>query len=113
MGEEKKRVNMNIDQNKEVFYSNNLAVFNNPTEFILDFTQITPRIDMVQDKQMITYVVKHNAIVLEPAQAKIFFNLLKENLEKYEKKFGKIKLPKGGEKVKKEGLAKRFSEYIG
>ena len=73
MVEEKKRVNMNIDQNKEVFYSNNLAVFNNPTEFILDFTQVTPRIDLVQNKQMITYVVKHNAIVLEPAQAKIFF----------------------------------------
>lgn len=113
MVEEKKRVNMNIDQSKEVFYANNLAVFNNPTEFVLDFTQVTPRIDVVQNKQVITYVVKHNAVVLEPAQAKIFFNLLKENISKYEKKFGKINLPKG-QRIEKEGnLAKKFSDYIG
>jgi hypothetical protein len=109
---EKRKVNLNIDQGKEVFYANNLAIFNNPTEFILDFTQITPRVDMIQDKQVITYVAKHNAIVLEPKQAKIFFTLLKENLEKYEKKFGKIKLEKG-KKIKKESLSKKFSEYIG
>jgi len=112
MSEEKRKANLNIDQSKEAFYANNLAIFNNPTEFILDFTQITPRVDLVQDKQVITYVVRHNAIVLEPEQAKIFLNLLKENIEKYEKKFGKINLPKE-QKIKKKSLIKKFSDYIG
>ncbi len=112
MGEEKKKVNFDIDQNKEGFYANNIAIFNNPTEFVLDFTQVTPRINMVEEKQIVTYVVKHNAVVLEPKQAKNFFNLLKENIERYEKKFGKIQLPKG-KKQKKEGLPKNFSDYIG
>jgi len=112
MVERKKKVDFNVDEGKEVFYANNLAIFNNPAEFILDFTQITPRVDMIQDKQIITYVAKHNAIVLNPKQAKIFFSLLKENIEKYEKKFGKIKLERD-KKIKKEGLVKKFSEYIG
>ncbi len=112
MVEGKKKVNLNIDHDKEVFYANNLAIFNNPTEFILDFTQITPRVDVVQEKQVLTYVAKHNAIILNPKQAKIFFDLLKENLEKYEKKFGEIKLEKG-KKIKKESLTKNFSDYIG
>ena len=112
MVEEKRKVNLNIDQGKDIFYANNLAIFNNPTEFILDFTQITPRVDLIQEKQVITYVAKHNPIVLDPKQAKIFFSLLKENLDKYEKKFGKIKLSKG-KMVKKESLSKKFSEYIG
>jgi hypothetical protein len=109
--DEKKKINLDIDKKKEVFYANNIAIFNNPTEFVIDFTQVTPRIDIVEDKQVITYVVKHNAIVLEPRQAKIFLNLLKENVEKYEKKFGKIKLPKG-KKEEKKSLAKKFSDYI-
>lgn len=112
MSEEKKKVNLEIDQKKDVFYANNIAIFNNPTEFVIDFTQVTPRINLVEDKQIITYVIKHNAIVLEPRQAKIFLNLLKENLDKYEKKFGKIKLPKS-KKQKKDSLVKKFSDYIG
>ena len=112
MGEEKKKINLDIDQNKESFYANNIAIFNNPTEFVLDFTQITPRINIVEDRQVVTYIIKHNAVVLEPKQAKNFFNLLKENIEGYEKKFGKIQLPKG-KKQKKECLPKNFSEYIG
>jgi len=110
--DEKKKINLDIDQKREVFYANNIAIFNNPTEFIIDFAQVTPRIDIVEDKQVITYVVKHNAVILEPKQAKIFLDLLKENVEKYEKKFGKIKLPKE-KKAERKILSKKFSDYIG
>jgi hypothetical protein len=112
MVEDKKKINLDIDQKKDAFYANNIALFNNPTEFVLDFTQVTPRINMVQSKQIITYVVKHNPIVLEPRQAKILLDLLGENIARYEKKFGKIKLPKG-KKQEKESLTKKFSDYIG
>ncbi len=111
MAETKKKVNINIDQNKDSFYANNLAVFNNPTEFVLDFAQVIPKVDMIQNEQMISYNIKHNSIILEPKQAKIFLNLLKENIDKYEHKFGKIKLLKG-EKEKKKGMSKGFSDYI-
>ncbi|MGC9311034.1 MAG: DUF3467 domain-containing protein [Candidatus Aenigmatarchaeota archaeon] len=112
MEAKKKKVNVNIDPGKESFYSNNAAVFNNANEFIFDFTQITPRMDMIQEKQVITYMVKHVPVVLEPKQAKIFLNLLKENLEKYEKKFGKIDVAKA-KSEKKAPLSKKFSDYIG
>ena len=112
MAEEKKKVSLDIDQKREGFYANNVAIFNNPTEFVLDFTQVTPRINLVEDKQIITYVVKHNPIILEPKQAKNFLNLLKENISRYESKFGKIKLPEG-KRQKEERIAKKFSDYIG
>jgi len=111
MEEEKKKVNINIDPGKESFYANNLAIFNNPNEFVMDFTQVTPRMDMIEGKQVLTYVVKHNSIVLEPKQAKMVLNLLKENVEKFEKKFGKIEVPRVEAEAKKSH-AKKFAEYI-
>lgn len=110
--EEKKKVSVNIDPGKESFYANNLAVFNNVNEFVLDFSQVTPRMDMIDGKQVLTYMVKHNSIAIEPRQAKIILNLLKENLEKYEKRFGKIEVGKAQEEAKKSH-AKKFADYIG
>lgn len=111
MEEDKKKVNVNIDASKESFYANNLAIFNNPNEFVLDFAQVTPRMDIIDGKQVLTYVVKHNSIVLEPKQAKMVLNLLKENVEKYEKKFGKIEVIKGEQETGKS-KAKKFADYI-
>jgi hypothetical protein len=110
--EERKKVNVNIDPGKESFYANNLAVFNNVNEFVLDFAQVTPRMDMIDGKQVLTYMVKHNNIVIEPKQAKIILNLLKENLEKYEKRFGKIEIGKQEQEAKKSH-SKKFADYIG
>jgi hypothetical protein len=110
--EEKKKVNVNIDPGKESFYANNLAIFNNVNEFVLDFAQVTPRMDMIDGKQVLTYMVKHNSVVIEPRQAKVILNLLKENIEKYEKRFGKINVGKQDEETKKSH-AKKFADYIG
>jgi len=110
--EERKKVSVNIDPGKESFYANNLAVFNNVNEFVLDFAQVTPRMDMIDGKQVLTYMVKHNTIVIEPKQAKVILNLLKENLEKYEKKFGKIEVAKQDVEAKKSH-SKKFADYIG
>lgn len=112
MEEEKKKVNVNIDQGKESFYANNLAIFNNANEFVLDFAQMTPRMDILEGKQILSYVVKHNSIVLEPKQAKIILNLLKENVEKFEKRFGKIEIGRI-EKESKKQSSKKFMDYIG
>lgn len=113
MEKEKKKVNVNIDSGGESFYANNLAVFNNSTEFILDFTQVSPRMDVIDNKRMITYVVKHRPIVVEPRQVKVFLNLLSENLDKYEKKFGKLKLSVEEKKKAKKSLPEKFADYIG
>ncbi|MBN2094776.1 MAG: DUF3467 domain-containing protein [Candidatus Aenigmarchaeota archaeon] len=109
---EKKKVNLNIDPGKEAFYSNNVAIFNNPNEFVLDFAQVSPRMDMVDGKQMLTYIAKHNSVVLEPKQTKILLNLLKENVEKFEKRFGKIEVSKKQNDSKKPA-SKKFMDYIG
>jgi hypothetical protein len=113
MESEKKKANVNIDSGKESFYANNLAVFNNANEFVLDFTQVSPRMDVIDNKRIITYIVKHNPIVVEPRQAKAFLNLLKENIEKFESKFGKIDAGKIDPKDKKAAPSKKFAEYIG
>ncbi len=52
--------------------------------------------------------------MLDPQFAKIFFDLLQKNIKKYEKKFGKIKLPKKRRAKKKETLDTEGStRYIG
>jgi len=118
MGEEKKekekKVNMHVDLGREVFYANSITVFNNQNEFIIDFTQTTPRMDLIEGKQVLSYVTKHNAIILSPLQAKVFLQILKDNIEKYESQFGKIQVPKKRKERKSRlNLLQKFSSYIG
>lgn len=96
---EKKQINVDID-NGDVFFSDEIGVMHNPTKFIIDFKSITPRID-VRNKDFQPLVIKHNVIMMDPFTAKNFLEAFKKNFESYEKKFGKIKIPKGYSKVKK------------
>ncbi len=112
--EERKKVNMHVDLGREVFYANNITVFNNQNEFIIDFSQTTPRMDLIEGKQVLSYVTKHNAVILSPLQAKVFLQILKDNIDKYESQFGKIQVPKRKRRKKdKLGILQKFSSYIG
>lgn len=95
-----KNLKFEID-NGPTFHADEVGVIHNPLKFILDFKNITPRID-VRNKDFQPLVMKHNAVVLDPWTAKNMLEALTENLKNYEKKFGKIKIPKQIEIAKKE-----------
>ena len=111
---EKRSVNIQIDHREEAFYSDSISIIHNPSKFILDFKQNTPRIDQIQGKTQETIAVKHKVIILDPRFVKIFLGTLKKAIDGYEKKHGKIKLPKAPKKPQKsEVVTGREEGYIG
>lgn len=96
MEQEVKGIN-NIDHNP--FLSNTQTVAHHPDKFILDFKNIHPQFG--PDNKPLQ-VVNHRIIILDPFTAKEFLDILKENVEKYEEKFGKIEKPKSIAKAERE-----------
>lgn len=60
-------------------YANNMFVTHTKEEFILDFMMITPPVGSVTAR-----------VVISPGHMKRMVSALKQNLEKYEAKFGKV-----------------------
>ncbi len=92
--ESKKQIEVRVDHGKEAFYANSISIIHSPAKFIINFKQVTPRIDTVGEQKKQTIAVKHNTIILDPDLIKVFLQILKENLANYEKRFGKIPSPK-------------------
>ena len=59
-----------------------VIVNHSPTEFVLDFINVMPGAPKAKVR---------SRIILTPEHTKKFINALAENLDKYEKSFGKIK----------------------
>ena len=87
----------NIDNNPML--SNHQTVAHQPDRFILDFKATYPQ--YTPDNKA-TLVISHKVILLDPYYAKDFLNVLKANIEKYEKKYGAIKKPAEIKKAEKE-----------
>lgn len=101
-----------IDASNKPFYSDSVSVLHNQNQFIMDFKQTTPRMDVVGVEQKINFVTIHDTVVMPPMVAKSMLDILKDSVEKYEKNFGKIKLPK--QKKQKETKAETVNDsYIG
>lgn len=109
-----RNVNVQIDHRENAFYSDSISIIYNPSKFILDFKQNTPRIDQIQGKSQETIAVKHNVIIMDVRFAKIFLNTLQKSIEGYEKKHGKIEIPKPTKKKgKTEVVTGKEEGYIG
>ena len=109
-----RNVNVQIDHRNEGFYSDSISIIYNPSKFILDFKQNTPRIDQVHGKSQETIAVKHNVIILDVKFAKIFLGTLTKSIQGYEKKHGKIETPKIPKKASKSQVVSGKEEgYIG
>ena len=113
--EEKRRINVNVDHSEPVFFTDNVTVWHSPQKFVLDFTNATPRFDKVGEENQQTIAVKHKTLIMDPVLAKIFLDVMKENVEKYEKNVGKIAIPKPSKlkQAKPLKLADAASKYIG
>jgi len=112
--EKRKRINVKVEHGDHAFFSDNVTISHNPNKFIVDFSQTIPSFDNVGGNMQQSFIIKHKAIMLDPQFAKIFLDLLQKNIKKYEKNFGKIKVPKH-KKAKKEEVVEteKSTRYIG
>jgi hypothetical protein len=109
-----KKVNINIDHSEPAFFSDSVTVSHNPQKFILDFTQTTPRFDVIIDERQQSFAIKHKTIMLDPVVAKNFVEVLKENVARFEKNFGKIRMPEARkEKSEAADVSDGKYSYIG
>ena len=83
-----------IDTSNKPFYTDNISILHNENQVIIDFKQTTPRMDVVHGEQKISFITNHNTIMMNPKLAKSTLQVLKDSLEKYEKEFGEVKIPK-------------------
>ena len=112
--EKEKRINVNVDHGEPVFFSDNVTVSHNQNKFIIDFSQTVPSFDNVAGNMQQTIIIKHKTIMIDPQFAKIFSDLMQKNVKKFEKKFGKIKIPKSPEEKQQEILEpEKSTRYIG
>ena len=89
MEQKKKSVNVqkiNIELDEKVGsgeYSNFVVVTHSPAEFVMDFTRILPGVPKAK---------VHSRIIVAPPHVKSFMIALKDNISKFEKRYGEIKI---------------------
>jgi hypothetical protein len=77
-------INVQLDEKvAEGIYSNLALIAHSPAEFFIDFARMVPGTMRAS---------VHARIIMTPAHVKFLSNALKENLERFEKQFGEIKL---------------------
>lgn len=71
------------EKESEGIYSNLALIAHSPSEFFIDFARVMPGV-----KKTKVYA----RIVMTPQNVKMLQNALEQNIEKYENRFGKIKI---------------------
>ena len=71
------------DEQAEGIYANLAMIVHSPTEIVMDFARLMPRAPKARVL---------SRIIMTPMHAKLFHKSLGENLEKFEKQFGEIKI---------------------
>ena len=97
---ENQKINLSISEG-DSFFAHELSINFNPQQFILDFKNVTPRVDP-RSKDNPTLVLKHNVVMMNPYHAKKMRDLLDKVIKKYEKEFCKIEKPKAVELFEKK-----------
>ncbi|HOJ17915.1 MAG: DUF3467 domain-containing protein [Ignavibacteriales bacterium] len=83
------QINIELGEKEaEGLYSNLAIITHSPAEFIIDFTRIVPGVPKAKVL---------SRIITTPQHAKMFLRALKENIERYESRFGEIKVDQSSE----------------
>jgi hypothetical protein len=78
------QINIELGEKEaEGIYSNLAIITHSPAEFIIDFTRVLPGVPKAK---------VHARIVMTPQHSKMLMNALADNINKFEKKFGEIKI---------------------
>ena len=76
------QINIELGEKEaEGIYSNLAIITHSPAEFIIDFTRIVPGVPKAK---------VHARIITTPQHAKMLLKALKENIDKFETRFGEI-----------------------
>ncbi len=85
------QINVELGEKEaEGIYSNLALISHSPGEFVIDFTRILPGVPKTK---------VYARVVMTPQHAKSFLKALEENVGKYEKQFGEIKIHGGPPQV--------------
>ena len=80
----KQQINIELGEKEaEGIYSNLAIITHSPAEFIIDFTRVVPGAHKAK---------VYSSIITTPQHAKMLLNALKDNIDKFESKFGEIKV---------------------
>jgi hypothetical protein len=71
------------EKESEGIYSNLAIITHSTAEFVIDFTRVLPGVPKAK---------VHARVIMTPQHTKLLLNALKDNIEKFEAKFGEIKL---------------------
>ncbi|MEK6651086.1 MAG: DUF3467 domain-containing protein [Bacteroidota bacterium] len=78
------QINIELGEKEaEGIYSNLAIITHSPAEFVIDFTRVLPGVPKAR---------VHARIVMTPQHSRMFLGALQDNIEKYEAKFGEIKI---------------------
>jgi len=78
------QINIELDEKTaEGIYSNLAVISHSPAEFIIDFTRLMPGVPKAKEQAR---------IVMTPQHCKLLMNALNDNIRKFEKSHGEIKL---------------------
>ncbi len=78
------QINVELGEKEaEGIYSNLAMITHSPAEFVIDFTRMLPGVPKTR---------VYARIIMTPQHAKSLQKALSENIEKYEKQFGEIKI---------------------
>jgi len=89
---DEQKINMNISDGN-AFFAHEVSINFNPTQFIMDFKNVTPRVDP-RSKERASIALIHNVVMVEPYHAKKVYELFGKVLKRYEDEYGKIEKPK-------------------
>jgi hypothetical protein len=85
------QVNFEIGEKEaEGLYSNLALVMHSNAEFIVDFTRILPGVPKAKVQAR---------IIMTPIHTKLLMNALHDNIDKYEQKYGEIKIPSDPQQI--------------
>ena len=77
------QINIELGEKEgEGTYSNLAIITHSPAEFVIDFTRVLPGVPKAK---------VHARIIMTPQHTKMLLTALRDNIEKYERKFGEIK----------------------
>jgi hypothetical protein len=86
--DEKKKHQIKVELDDDVGqgeYANFAVVTHSPAEFVMDYIRVLPGMKKSKVK---------SRIIMAPMHAKTLMLALQDNIKKFEKKFGEIKVPK-------------------
>ena len=95
------QINVELGEKEaEGIYSNLALITHSPAEFVIDFTRMLPGVPKTK---------VYARLIMTPQHAKSLLNALKDNIDKYEKQFGEIKIH-GNQKDKTFGFQPAASD---